>query len=305
MEFGLLYDFRNPRRWERPAAELYAELLEQIVYAEQLGFDSVWLTEHHFVEDGYTPSLLPLAAAIAAKTSRIRIGTWVLLLPLHNALRVAEDAATVDILSNGRLDLGLGQGYRLEELAAFGVDRRDRGRIMDEGVELIRRAWTEERVTFQGRFYNVRELNVTPKPVQRPHPPLWLAAHTDAAARRAAGFRAGLMGVPDVYPAYEAALRAGGVDPEGMPGLGVRQFLVPDAPDGTWAQLREGAHDIWALYDRWFGEAADRPSDAARLADPGEEPDARRAAYTIGSADEVVAGIRAWRETVPFTHLIF
>ena len=128
MQFGLIYDFRNPKRWERPFPALYAEQLEQIAYAEQLGFDSVWITEHHFVEDGYTPSVLTMAAAIAVRTRRIRIGTWVLLLPLHHALRVAEDAATVDILSGGRLDLGMGLGYRVEEFAALGVDRRQRGR---------------------------------------------------------------------------------------------------------------------------------------------------------------------------------
>jgi probable F420-dependent oxidoreductase len=305
MEFGLLYDFRNPRRWQRPPAELYAELLEQIVYAEQLGFDSVWITEHHFVEDGYTPSLLPIAAAIAARTSRIRIGTWVLLLPLHNALRVAEDAATVDILSNGRLDLGMGLGYRIEEFEAFGVDRRQRGRIMDEGVELIRRAWTEERVTFEGRFYNVRDLNVTPKPVQRPHPPLWLAARGEAPARRAARFRAGLLhlGAPTVYESYAAALREDGVDPATMPVLAFRNCIVSGDPDRTWAAVRDHADYASGLYDTWYGEAGDLPGDADRLrATP--EADARRRGYLIGSPDEIVAGIAASRRAVPFTHLL-
>ena len=238
MRFGLLYDFRNPKRWEQPAPQLYAELLDQIAYADQLGFDSVWITEHHFIEDGYTPSVLTIAAAIAARTSSIRIGTWVLLLPLHNALRVAEDAATVDILSNGRLDLGLGLGYRLEEFEAFGVDRRQRGRLMDEGIELIRRAWTEDRVTFAGQFYNVRDLNVTPKPVQRPHPPLWLAARGEVPARRAARNRAGLLYLRDPanYQAYATALRAEGVDPATMPVLGYRQCVVSDDPDRTWGR---------------------------------------------------------------------
>src|SRR5712692_2737235 len=93
LRFGLWYDFRNPPAWKRPYDQLYGEIFEQIAWAEQHGFEDIWLTEHHFVEDGYSPSLLPIAAAIAARTKKIRIGTFVLLLPLHHALRVAEDAA--------------------------------------------------------------------------------------------------------------------------------------------------------------------------------------------------------------------
>ena len=307
MQFGLVYDFRNPKRWGRPFPELYAEQLDQIAYAEQLGFDSVWITEHHFVEDGYTPSVLPITAAIAARTRRIRIGTWVLLLPLHNALHVAEDAATVDILSNGRLDLGMGLGYRREEFAAFGVDRRQRGRIMDEGVELIRRAWTEERVTFEGRFYAVHDLQVTPKPVQRPHPPLWLGARGTAPARRAARFRAGLLlvGPPAVYHAYAEALRAEGVDPAAMPVLGSRACIVADDPDRAWQEVRDHVHYTGSLYGDWYREAADLPTDADRIGRPIADPEARRAGYLIGPADAVIAGIEAWRTTVPYTHMIF
>ena len=306
MRFGLLYDFRNPKQWEQPAPQLYAELLDQIAFADQLGFDSVWITEHHFVEDGYTPSVLTIAAAIAARTRSIRIGTWVLLLPLHNALRVAEDAATVDILSNGRLDLGLGLGYRLEEFAAFGVDRRQRGRLMDEGIELIRRAWTEDRVTFPGRFYNVQDLNVTPKPVQRPHPPLWLAARGEVPARRAARNRAGLLYLrdPATYQAYATALRAEGVDPSTMPVLGYRNCVVSDDPDRTWAEIREHVDYAATLYGRWYGEAADLPGDADRIAGGTVPIDARRPSYLIGTPDEIVAGIETMRRVVPLTHLI-
>ncbi len=307
MHFGLIYDFRNPARWQRPIAELYAEQLEQIAYAEQLGFDSVWITEHHFIEDGYTPSVLPVAAAIAARTSRIRIGTWVLLLPLHNAIRVAEDAATVDIISNGRLDLGMGLGYRIEEFEAFGVDRRHRGRLMDEGVELIRRTWTEERVTFDGRFYNVRDLNVTPKPVQQPHPPIWLGARGDVPARRAARFRAPLLlvGPPEVYAAYADALRAEGVDPTGMPVLGSFGCVVSDDPERTWAEMREHVAYTRNLYGDWYREAADLPSDADRIGRSVADPDDLRVAYPIGTAAEVIARIETWRQTVPYTHMIF
>lgn len=307
MQFGLIYDFRNPDRWQRPIAELYAEQLEQIAYAEQLGFDSVWITEHHFIDDGYTPSVLPIAAAIAARTSRIRIGTWVLLLPLHNAIRVAEDAATVDIISNGRLDLGMGLGYRIEEFEAFGVDRRHRGRLMDEGVELIRRAWTEERVTFDGRFYNVRDLNVTPKPVQQPHPPIWLGARGDVPARRAARFRAPLLlvGPPEVYATYADVLRAEGVDPAGMPVLGSFGCVVSDDPERTWAEMREHVAYTRNLYGDWYREAADLPTDADRIGRSVADPDDLRAAYPIGAAAEVIARIETWQQNVPYTHMIF
>jgi probable F420-dependent oxidoreductase len=250
--------------------------------------------------------VLTIAAAIAARTSRIRIGTWVLLLPLHNPLRVAEDAATVDILSNGRLDLGLGLGYRLEEFAAFGVDRRQRGRLMDEGIELIRRAWTEESLTFAGQFYSVRDLNVTPKPVQQPHPPLWLAARGEVPARRAARNRAGLLYLsdPTTYQAYATALRAEAVDPATMPVLGYRPCVVSDDPDRTWGEIREHVDYTATLYEGWYGEAADFPRDADRIARGRVPADARRPSHLIGSPDEIVAGIESMRGVVPLTHLI-
>ena len=161
-KFGLIYDFRNPPQWRKPWAEFYNELLDEVQLAEELGYDHVWVTEHHFIDDGYTPSVLPIAAAIARLTSRVRIGTWVLLLPLHNAIRVAEDAATVDVLSNGRFDLGVGLGYRIEEFEGFGVDRRQRASLMDESLEIITRTLNGETVSLDGRHYQVKNVTVTP-----------------------------------------------------------------------------------------------------------------------------------------------
>ena len=131
LKFGLWYSFRNPGEWQTDYPALYRQHLDQISWAETIGYDDVWLTEHHFCDDGHAPSILPLAAAVAATTKRIRIGTGVLLLPLYNAVRVAEDCATIDILSNGRFELGVGVGYRPQEFEGLGVSTRERaGRIL-------------------------------------------------------------------------------------------------------------------------------------------------------------------------------
>src|SRR5688572_21771745 len=140
--FGLAYDFRNPEQWKKPYESLYRETLDQIAWAENLGFRSVWLTEHHFCDDGYTPSPLVVAAGIGARTQHMRIGTNLIVLPLHDPMRIAEDAATVSILTGGRFLLGVGQGYHEAEFEGFGRKLRNRPSLLEEGIEIIRRAWT-------------------------------------------------------------------------------------------------------------------------------------------------------------------
>ena len=117
MDFGLLLPFRNPKQWAVPFPQLYQDHIEQAVLAEELGYDHIWTTEHHFADDAWAPSLFPILSAIAMQTSRIRLGTYIIILPLHNPVRVAEDAATVDIISDGRLDLGIGHVVGIEQLA--------------------------------------------------------------------------------------------------------------------------------------------------------------------------------------------
>jgi alkanesulfonate monooxygenase SsuD/methylene tetrahydromethanopterin reductase-like flavin-dependent oxidoreductase (luciferase family) len=139
IRFGLWYDFRNPPQWRQPADRLYREILDQIAWGENNGFDDVWLSEHHFIEDGYLPSILPAAAAIAARTNRIRIASGVLLMPFHNPIRLAEDIATVDVISGGRFELGVGIGFKREEFTGFGVSSKERGARTDQSLEIIRR----------------------------------------------------------------------------------------------------------------------------------------------------------------------
>ena len=165
MRFGYgLVTCQRPPDDPRTDADVYHDAVERCVAAERYGFDSVWTSEHHFVDDGYMPSLLVLCAAIAQATSRVDIGTAVLLAPLHDPLRLAEDAATVDLLSNGRLILGLGAGWRPKEFEVFGVPLSERAARMRETVAILRAAWGPGAFSHDGKIYRYENVNVTPKP---------------------------------------------------------------------------------------------------------------------------------------------
>lgn len=255
--FGLWYSLRNPARWARPYPEIYAQTLRQIAWAETIGYDDVWLTEHHFCEDGHAPSILPLAAAVAARTERIRIGTSVLLLPLYHPVRVAEDAATIDILSNGRFELGVGVGYRPQEFKGLGLRSQDRGARMDEGLEIIRALWRGETVDHRGPHFTVEGAKLAPMPVQTP-PPLWIGGFAPASAKRAARVGDGYLGTGDmgalleVYRAERARL---GLDGPGRAIGGHFWLIAARDPKRTLAEL--GPHVMYQIemYNRWLGEA--------------------------------------------------
>jgi probable F420-dependent oxidoreductase len=300
VRFGLAYDFRNPARWERPWAEHFGALLDQIVFAEELGFDSVWITEHHFVDDGYCPSPITVLAAIAARTKRIQLSTDILLMPLYNAVRLAEDAATVDILSNGRLMLGLGMGYRDVEFEAFGTSRKERARRTEEGIDVLRGAWGDEPFTYEGRFYQLRDLNVTPKPVQKPHPPLWLAATSEPAARRAARYDMNLLPQHDRRLAYEPWLdelnRLGKNPADYRIGLIKPWFVADGREDAVWQEAREGERYRAAVYQPWIREGGfpTLPGDAVPIDQ----------SYLVGSPSEITDRLHAQREVLPITDFI-
>src|SRR2546429_7531288 len=159
-----LFTGQVPPGSDRTFQQEYREVLDLVRLAEALGFDSAWVSEHHGSSDGYLPSLLPMLAAFAASTDRIRIGTGVMLTPFHDPLRLAEDAAVVDLLSGGRLILGLGLGWREEEFRMFGLAPSERLRRTTEIVEILRRAWTGERFSFEGRQFRYDQVQVTPRP---------------------------------------------------------------------------------------------------------------------------------------------
>ncbi len=166
-------------------SRLVDEMVVEAQQAEKYGFDSFFVTEHHQEPSGYLPSPLPLLAALAARTSTIRLGTGIAVLPLYHPVRMAEDCAVIDIISKGRLILGVGMGYQDVDFAAYGLRVSERVSLFEEGVEIIKRAWTEEKLSFVGKRYTLTNISVTPKPVQKPRPPIWVAAVGDEAMKRA------------------------------------------------------------------------------------------------------------------------
>src|SRR5437870_4445132 len=162
-----LFTGQIPSGSDRTFAEEYRDMLELVRRAEALGFDSAWVSEHHGTSDGYLPSLLTMLAAFAALTERIDLGTGGILTPLHDPLRLAEDAAVVDQLSGGRLILGLGLGWREEEFRMLRIPKKERGRRTVETVEILRRAWTGERFSFEGKVFRYDDVRVAP-PAYRP-----------------------------------------------------------------------------------------------------------------------------------------
>jgi alkanesulfonate monooxygenase SsuD/methylene tetrahydromethanopterin reductase-like flavin-dependent oxidoreductase (luciferase family) len=264
MKFGYMYDFRASNRFPTPRPRLYAEGFEHMRTAEALGFASVWAPEHHLSDCGYNPAPLPVIAAMAVQTSRVTIGTSVLLLPFHHPLRVAEEAAAIDNMSNGRLILGLGTGYRIAEFDGYGIERRNRGSMLDEGIEVLLRAWQEESFSHSGRHYVLKNVTIGLRPVQRPHPPIVLAARGPKAAQRAARLGFSIMPTGDrkqVYDDWRQELGALGRTAD-HPDIYTTMRVIPTRdPEREWHDLSDNVLEESIRVRAWYHEAADNPID--------------------------------------------
>ena len=176
MRFGTYYFFQAAPGFSH--AEVVHRELEQIEWTEELGYDEIWLTEHHFIDYGLSVDPATLASAAAARTERIRIGLAAAILPFHHPLRLAEQMALIDIISRGRLDVGVGRGNRPAEFRGYHVPQQESRERFDEAIEIIQKAWTQDRFSHEGRYFTIPEARVIPKPWQRPHPPLFQVCAT-------------------------------------------------------------------------------------------------------------------------------
>lgn len=237
--FGVFYDFRNPAAWAQPWPDRYRALLEQIAWVDgHLPYAGVSLSEHHFVEDGWSPSTMALAAAVAARTQRVAITTNIVQLPLHHPLRIAEDALSVDILSDGRFRLGVSAGYRAQEFDGMGVSLRERGSRMDEALDILRAAFSGEPFAHSGRHWSFPELTVTPGPIRPGGPPIWVGGKASSALHRAASRGDGFLasGLDDVA-GYLAARRSLGFHDDPPATMRTSRMVVAEDPDRAQHEL--------------------------------------------------------------------
>jgi probable F420-dependent oxidoreductase len=284
----------------------YRQSLEEVTRAEELGFDSVWMEEHHSVTDHYWPSPLTVLAGYATRTTRLMLGTDILVAPFHHPVRLAEDAAMLDVMSGGRLILGVAIGYKPDEFALYGADLEKRGARFEEQLAIVKGLWSGGRVTHAGRFYTV-DGRLEPRPVAQPHPPIWIGGWGDLTLKRAATLAdnwipgptadlARLMTGKRTFLDHRQA--AGRVD--GLTEWPLTRDVIIAETDAEARELAE--RHIMISYRREYAGGWRHPFIDAAIATDLERLMADR--FIIGGPDECVEQIRRFVDEYGMTHLI-
>jgi alkanesulfonate monooxygenase SsuD/methylene tetrahydromethanopterin reductase-like flavin-dependent oxidoreductase (luciferase family) len=307
VKFGVLFDFANPVPWRRSGTDVYREVIEHTKEIEELGFDSVWLTEHHFSPNWDAPSTLPLAAVLASHTSRLRIGTWALLLPLHNPLRVAEDVLVIDQIANGRFELGCAAGYRVEEFNGFGINRDDRPTLMEEGLTVLKHALKGQPVSVSGRFFNFDDVLVTPPPTNE-EVKIWSGGQVKGSVRRAARHRCHFIPsgafVRPLYDAYARQLLDQGDDPADFGMVGFQPWFVTERPEESKERLKPHLDYRFRCRLEWYEKAND-PGGGRAFAEQLQVANERdELGGVIGDPDEITSSILEFVQRAPYTEVI-
>ncbi|PEQ12757.1 monooxygenase [Novosphingobium sp. PC22D] len=304
LTFGYLYDFRNPPAWHRPPAELYAGILDAIVETERLGFGGAWIPEHHLADDGYQTSPMVVLGAVAARTSRIRLGSAIALAPLYDPLRFAEDCAVLDSLSDGRAEMAIAIGYRRREYEAMGLEFKKRGARLDEWLGIVRRLWNGESVDHAGEHFTLKGARLGQLGPSG-QVPLFIGGFAPRALDRVARFGDGYFGNAEVCDAYLAALAKAGKDPS-RARIWLQGLMLVVARDKQAAIDELALHFLHAnnSYGVWLAE-----DGAIGLDDPAMKPMDLDSFLASGimqvlTPGEAIDHFRKLRETVPVEHFI-
>jgi len=309
MKLGVLQFFSWPER-RVELGQVYARALDRIEIMDKSGFDAVWLAEHHFSSFSVCPSVHMVGVLAAARTKRLRIGTGVSLAPFYHPLRLAEEVALLDVISGGRVNWGAGRGFARVEFENFGVPPDESTSRFHEAVEIVLRAWTEEKLTFEGAHYRFDGVEVLPKPAQRPHPPVWMAATSESAIEWAAG--RGFSILMDPHAAhrdigrkrhfYAEKLEASGFSIAGRDLPVARLLALGNTSQAAAEVARRGAQ--W-IVDSYFG-AQHRPVGVADPNAPGRDPVQRYLDEVIlhGTPEAVLDEILRLREEIGLDYLL-
>ena len=305
LRVGVFHDFRNTAATGMTNAAMYAALMEQVVWLDGIGLDLVWFTEHHFLDDGYLPSWIPVASAMAARTKHARFSCDVCLLPFNHPIRLAEDLAVLDTLSNGRVELGVGMGYAPHEFKGFGLPVSRRVSLTDEGIAVLKLAFTGEKFSFRGKRYDFQDVTIRPGYVQAGGPPLWVAAMSEAGAQRCARADANLLpqgARSTVLDPWRAELTATGRDPDKYRVGIIRSCLVTDDPDRDWPAVRQAERYRMSTYARF---QQDLGSGAGAGGVRGNTEEARiPQAWVVGNVEHCVAELSAFVKEYGITDLV-
>ncbi len=300
LRIGVVYDFRNPPDSGIDNQSFYGEIMEQVVWLDGLGIDLIWFTEHHFVDDGYLPSWIPVATAMAARTKHVRFSSDISILPLYQPVRLAEDLAVADNLSGGRMEIGIGLGYVPWDFDGYGIPVKQRVSHTDEGLEILTRCFAGERFSYTGKRYQARDVIIKPGYVQPGGPPLWVAASSAAGARRAARFNANLLpqGPFDTtIQVWRDELSASGRDPEDYRIGIIKSCFVTQDRDRDWPAIRAAERRRMEYYAGAF-------QAAGRGAPPDQDRERISQNWVVGNADHCVDELGAYIREYGITDLV-
>lgn len=292
---------------------IFARGMEIAKATEELGYHNIWLAEHHFSNYGYLSRPLMIATHIAAKTTHLRVGTAVIVLPLHHPLVVAEEIATADFLSNGRLDVGLGRGYQSYEFERFGLNLDESRPRLEEAVDILLKAFTEKSFSFQGQYYSFPETTVQPKPLQKPYPPVWVMGQSpqsfDAGVRRGFNFLTGgvisIKQIVDFRNLFDKAVAK--YQPTPIPAFGVNlKAYVTDSEEEALVMAKEALWNMRVSTSLRLGTQKVEQGRALPLAiekEPSPQELVKQRCLLYGTPDQCIQHIQQLKDEASIDHL--